>query len=55
MQEKGKLDAEYAKMPLHGGRNARERARKVEVEERLEVINREASALRLALKKIHAK
>ncbi len=36
-QEKGQLEAEYAKMPLHGGRTARERNRKAEVEARIEV------------------
>jgi hypothetical protein len=33
----GHLEAEYAKMPLHGGRTAKERNRKVEVEARIEV------------------
>lgn len=54
-QEKGQLEAEYAKMPLHGGRNARERTRKAEVEQRIEAINREVSGLRLTLRKLHGK
>ncbi|KAJ9504663.1 hypothetical protein QJQ45_013530, partial [Haematococcus lacustris] len=49
--EKSKLEAEFAKLPSHG-RNGRDRARKVEVEGRLEELNRDISTLRLALKKL---
>ncbi|KAJ9527814.1 hypothetical protein QJQ45_000364 [Haematococcus lacustris] len=52
--EKSKLEAEFAKLPSHG-RNGRDRARKVEVEGRLEELNRDISTLRLALKKLQPK
>ncbi|KAF5840671.1 hypothetical protein DUNSADRAFT_15914 [Dunaliella salina] len=51
-QEKGQLEAEYAKMPLHGGRTAKERSRKAEVEERIEVLNKAISQQRLLLKQM---
>lgn len=54
-QEKGQLEAEYSKMPLHGPKTAKERARKAAVEGRMEELAKEISALRLALKKMHTK
>lgn len=52
-QEKTQLEAEYAKMPLHSGRSAKERQRKAVVEQRMEVVNKDISNLRLQLKKMH--
>lgn len=50
--EKGQLEAEYAKMPLHGGRTAKERNRKAEVESRIEILNKAISQQRLMLKQM---
>ncbi|MEW5317775.1 MAG: hypothetical protein WDW38_009047 [Sanguina aurantia] len=52
--EKGTLEAEFAKLPVHG-RSQKERGRKVEVERRLEGLNREISNLRLTLRRLHGK
>ncbi len=54
-REKDSLEAEYAKMPQHGGRTMRERKRKNEVESRMEDLARAISATRLQLKKLLGK
>ena len=54
-RERDALQAEFAKMPAHGGRSQKERERKRAVEQRIEELNREVSAARLALKKLHGK
>lgn len=46
------LLAEHGRMPAHAGRTLRERQRKTEVEQRLEGLDREASLLRLHLKRV---
>ena len=48
--EKDRLNAEYDKMPAHGGRTLSERTRKSELEARLADIGKEISSLRLQLK-----
>lgn len=53
--EKGGLEAEYARMPLGAGRSLRERNRKAVVEQRLELLNKEISAVRMQLKRIGLK
>ena len=53
--EKGHLEAEFAKMPVHSGRNIKDRNRKVVVEERLEVLNKEISTVRRQLKQVQGK
>ncbi|KAG2452495.1 hypothetical protein HYH02_002734 [Chlamydomonas schloesseri] len=53
--EKGGLEAEYARMPLGAGRSQRERNRKAVVEQRLELLNKEISAVRMQLKRIGVK
>ncbi|GFR44865.1 hypothetical protein Agub_g6208, partial [Astrephomene gubernaculifera] len=50
--EKGGLEAEYARMPLGAGRSLRERNRKAVVEQRLELLNKEISAVRMQLKRL---
>lgn len=54
-REKDSLEAEYAKMPQHGGRTLRERQRKSEVEGRMEELAKAISATRLQLKKLLGK
>lgn len=53
--EKGQLEAEFSRMPLHAGRTIKERTRKAVVEQRLEILNKDISAVRLHLKKLHGK
>ncbi|KAK9809162.1 hypothetical protein WJX72_010452 [[Myrmecia] bisecta] len=53
--ERQQLEAEYARMPPTAGRTIRERNRKAEVEARLEEVAREASNIRLQLKKLGVK
>ncbi|KAG2445931.1 hypothetical protein HXX76_000534 [Chlamydomonas incerta] len=53
--EKGGLEAEYARMPLGAGRSLRERNRKAVVEQRLDLLNKEISAVRMQLKRIGVK
>lgn len=53
--EKGQLEAEYARMPAHAGRTGKARARRLEVERRLQDIAHEIGQLRLSLKKLHGK
>ncbi len=52
MMERNELSCEFAKMPAHGGRTIAERRRKAQLEARLEAIDREASTLRLQLKRL---
>jgi hypothetical protein len=54
-QERAALEAEYAKMPPHGGRTLRERQRRAQVEARIEEVGRGISATRLQLKKLGVK
>ncbi|EFJ50710.1 hypothetical protein VOLCADRAFT_116733 [Volvox carteri f. nagariensis] len=53
--EKGGLEAEYARMPLGAGRSLRERNRKQVVEQRLELLNKEISSVRMQLKRLGVK
>ena len=50
--ERGQLESEYAKMPVHYGRSLKARKRREEVEARLEAIAQEASAIRLRIKQM---
>lgn len=52
-QEKASLEAEYAKLPANAGRTLQERSRKASVEKRMEVLSKEISNLRLALKRLY--
>ncbi len=54
MMERNEVSCEFAKMPTHGGRSIAERRRKAELEARLEAIDRDASTLRLQLKRLGA-
>jgi hypothetical protein len=54
-QERDELTSEAAKMPPGGGRTAAARARKQEVERRLEVLVRDISGTRLQLKRLLGK
>ena len=49
-QEKDRLDAEYARLPPGGGRNAAARRHKAAVEGRLEELNVQMSSLRTRLR-----
>lgn len=49
--EKTNLEAEFARMPLGAGRNLRERNRKAVVEQRLELLNKDISGVRMQLKR----
>ena len=51
-QQKDRLEAEYARMPLTAGRTAAERRSKALCEERLDEIAKRMSALRLQLKNL---
>ncbi|GLC43858.1 hypothetical protein PLESTF_001406700 [Pleodorina starrii] len=53
--EKGGLEAEYARMPLGAGRSLRERNRKAVVEQRLDLLNKEISSVRMQLKRLGMK
>eukprot|EP00803_Ostreobium_quekettii_P010164 evm.model.scf_824.2 EVM.evm.TU.scf_824.2 scf_824:40375-49612(+) len=50
--EKGQLEAEYAKMPVHYGRSLSARRRREEVEARLDCVAHEISRIRLQLKQM---
>lgn len=50
--EKGSLEAELARMPLGAGRSIRERSRKAVVEQRLDTLGKEISAVRMELKRV---
>ncbi|DBA90582.1 TPA: hypothetical protein ACH3X1_003818 [Trebouxia sp. C0004] len=54
-QEKAELEAEYARMPSHSGRNLKERKRKTDVECRFEVLDQDVNSIRLQLKKLGLK
>ncbi len=51
-QEKAALEAEYARMPSHAGRNLRERRRKTDIESRFEALDHDVNSIRLQLKKL---
>ncbi len=53
--EKTNLEAEFARMPLGAGRNLRERNRKAVVEQRLELLNKDISGVRMQLKRVGIK
>ena len=53
--EKDKMQAEYDKMPTHGGRTISQRKRKMELEQGLAVVEKDISAVRLELKKLGLK
>uniref|UniRef100_A0A061QQA8 Enkurin domain-containing protein n=2 Tax=Tetraselmis sp. GSL018 TaxID=582737 RepID=A0A061QQA8_9CHLO len=53
-EEKNQLDAEYARMPLNGGKTIAQRRRKSEIESRLDELQREISTCKLNLKKLGA-
>ena len=53
--EKASLEAEFARMPLGAGRSIKDRNRKAVVEERLELLNKEISGVRMQLKRISNK
>lgn len=48
--QKDRLEAEFARMPLGGGRTAAERRSKAQCEDRLNEIKARTSALRMRLK-----
>ena len=54
-QEKAELEAEFARMPSHAGRNLKERRRKTDIEQRFEVLDRSASGIKLQLRKLGLK
>ena len=54
-QEKTELQAEYARMPSHAGRNLKERKRKTDIEARFETLDHEVFSIRLQLKKLGLK
>ena len=54
-QEKAELEAEYARMPSHAGRNLKERKRKTDIECRFEVLDQDVKSIRLQLKKLGLK
>ncbi|KAL0042654.1 hypothetical protein WJX79_006900 [Trebouxia sp. C0005] len=54
-QEKAELEAEYARMPSHSGRNLKERKRKTDIECRFEVLDQDVNSIRLQLKKLGLK
>lgn len=54
-QEKAELEAEYARMPSHAGRNLKERMRKTEIESRFETLHHDVNSIRLQLKKLGLK
>lgn len=54
-QEKTELEAEYARMPSHAGRNLKERKRKTDIEYRFEIIDHDVNSLRLQLKRLGLK
>ena len=54
-QEKTELEAEYARMPSHAGRNLKERARKTDIEQRFDKLDNEVFSIRLQLKKLGLK
>lgn len=54
-QEKAELEAEYARMPSHAGRNLKERKRKTDIEDRFETIDHDVNSLRLQLKRLGLK
>ena len=54
-QEKAELEAEFARMPSHAGRNLKERRRKTEIEQRFEALDRSASGIKLQLRKLGLK
>ena len=54
-QEKTELEAEYARMPSHSGRNLKERKRKTDIELRFEVLDQDVNSIRLQLKKLGLK
>jgi len=54
-QEKAELEAEYARMPSHAGRNLKERKRKTDIECRFEVLDQDVNSIRLQLKKLGLK
>jgi len=51
--EKQTMDAEYSRMPEGAPRNARDRKRKKELEEKLEELNKEIGGLRMKLRNPH--
>ena len=53
--EKDKMQAEYDKMPTHGGRTISQRKRKMELEQGLAIVEKDISAVRLELKKLGLK
>lgn len=53
--EKTKLEAEYARMPRHAGRNLKERKRKTDIEARFETLDTEVFGIRLQLKRLGLK
>lgn len=53
--EKTELEAEYARMPSHAGRNLKERKRKSGIEARFETLDSEVFGIRLQLKKLGLK
>ena len=54
-QEKSELEAEYARMPSHAGRNLKQRMRKTQIESRLEALHHDVNSIRLQLKKLGLK
>ncbi|KAL3130502.1 hypothetical protein ABBQ38_008319 [Trebouxia sp. C0009 RCD-2024] len=54
-QEKAELEAEYARMPSHAGRNLKDRKRKTDIEGRFQVIDHDVNSLRLQLKRLGLK
>ena len=54
-QEKTELEAEYARMPSHAGRNLKERKRKADIEAQFDSIDHEVFSMRLQLKKLGLK
>lgn len=50
-RQKDALEAEYAKMPSNAGRTIQERKRKAQVEEQLEAVKKQVSAIRIKLRK----
>lgn len=54
-QEKAELEAEYARMPSHAGRNLKERKRKADIESRFESLDHDINSIRLHLKKLGLK
>ena len=54
-QEKTELEAEYARMPSHAGRNLKERNRKADIEAQFYSIDHEVFSMRLQLKKLGLK